>query len=253
MPPNELVITRIAHATVLLDFPSARILTDPWFSERPGYKRSEPLGIPLEHILPLTGVVATHRHYDHFDLETFAAYPDRRVPFVVKRGMGEAAREAGFSDITELDPWERASVGAVKVTATPAKHVVPENTYVLEADGFTVFFGGDTLLVPELAEVARRFGRIDVALLPVNGLAIRPLLNRRIVMDPRDALELCRVLRPRIAIPIHYAFTGGPFRDRWLLKYNGTGADFAELARQSRAQTRVEVLNPGVPQPVFRA
>jgi L-ascorbate metabolism protein UlaG (beta-lactamase superfamily) len=253
MPPNELVITRIAHATVLLDFPSARILTDPWFSERPGYQRAESLGIPLERILPLTGVVATHRHYDHYDVEAFAAYPDRRVPFVVKRGMGEAALTAGFTDVTELDPWESASVGAAKVTATPAKHVVPENTYVLEADGFTVFFGGDTLLIPELAEVARRFGRIDVALLPVNGLAIRPLLNRRIVMDPRDALELCRVLQPRIAIPIHYAFTGGAFRDRWLIKRNGTGADFAELARQSKAQTRVEVLDPGVPQSVFRA
>lgn len=39
---------------------------------------------------------------------------------------------------------------------------MPENTYVIEADGMTVFFGGDTLLIPELNEVARRFPKIDV-------------------------------------------------------------------------------------------
>jgi L-ascorbate metabolism protein UlaG (beta-lactamase superfamily) len=252
MCASELVITRVGHATVLLDFPAARILTDPWFSERPGYHRSEPLGIPLERMLPLAGVVATHKHYDHFDLDTFKSYPDPRVPFVVKRGMGEAARAAGFTGVQELDPWESASLGAVKVTATPGKHLVPENTYILEADGFTVFFGGDSLLTPEMAEVARRFPRIDVALLPVNGLAIRPMLNRKIVMDPRDAVQLSKVLRPRIAIPIHYAFSAGPVRDRLLLKYNGTGADFARFGGELAPSTVIRVLSPGERSTVWR-
>ncbi len=33
-----------------------------------------------------------------------------------------------------------------------------------------MFFGADTLLIPELSEVARRFPKIDLALLPINGL-----------------------------------------------------------------------------------
>jgi L-ascorbate metabolism protein UlaG (beta-lactamase superfamily) len=241
------MVTRVAHATVLLDFPAARILTDPWFSERPGYYRGEPLGIPLERILPLAGVVATHRHYDHFDLGTFRNYSDLRVPFIVKRGMGADARMAGFEGVQEIDPWESVSVGAAKVTATPGKHLVPENTYILEADGYTVFFGGDSLLIPEMAEIARRFPKIDVALLPVNGLAIRPMLNRKIVMDPRDAVELCKVLQPRIAIPIHYAFTAGPVRDRLLLKHNGTADDFARLGGELGSATKVAILEPGKP------
>jgi L-ascorbate metabolism protein UlaG (beta-lactamase superfamily) len=29
---------------------------------------------------PLAGVVVSHGHYDHFDLDAFAAYPDKAVP-----------------------------------------------------------------------------------------------------------------------------------------------------------------------------
>jgi L-ascorbate metabolism protein UlaG (beta-lactamase superfamily) len=95
--------------------------------------------------------------------------------------------------VTELDPWEATMLGLIKVTAAPAKHSVAQNTYILEAAGRTVYFGSDTLLIPELAEVGRRFPRIDLALLPINGLAIRPMLNRKVVMGPEDAAELCHL------------------------------------------------------------
>ena len=39
---TTLTITRIAHASVLIDFDEHRVLTDPWFSEKPGYYHGEP-------------------------------------------------------------------------------------------------------------------------------------------------------------------------------------------------------------------
>jgi L-ascorbate metabolism protein UlaG (beta-lactamase superfamily) len=81
-----------------------------------------------------------------------------------------------------------------------------------------VFFGADTLRIAELDQIATRFGELDLALLPINGLAIRPLLNRQVVMNAAEAADLTAALRPRLAVPIHYAFTGGPVRDRILLK-----------------------------------
>lgn len=242
---SGLTITRIAHACVLIDFAGATILTDPWFSEKRGYYRGEPLGVEIEDLPPLAGVVASHKHYDHYDMEAFAAYPDKGVPFAVKRGIPEDARRVGFDNVTELDPWETVSLGPVKVTAAPARHGVPEVTYVLEASGFTVYFGADTLLIPELNEVADRFPRIDIALLPVNGLKIRPLLNRKVVMSAKDAAELCGILRPQIAVPIHYRFTGGKVGDRLLLGYEGTPEEFAEAATRRAPETTVRVLAPG--------
>ncbi len=158
---RTLTITRVVHASVLVDFDGSAILTDPWYSERSGYYPGEPVGIPLKALPRLVGVVVSHRHYDHYDMDAFAAYPDKSVPFAVKRGTAVPALTAGFRTVMELDPWETVSLGGVKVTAAPAKHGVPENTYILEAAGFTVFLSGDTLLIPELDEVARRFPHVS--------------------------------------------------------------------------------------------
>ena len=181
---------------MLLDFDGERVLTDPWFAEKRGYYRGEPLGFTPTTLPRLSAVLASHDHYDHYDLDGFSAYPDKTVPFVVKRGMAAKARQAGFAVVTELEPWEDANFGHLRITACPARHGVPEITYVIQAADATVFFGADTLRIPELDEVAERFPDVDLALLPVNGLQIRPAFNRPVVMSAEQAAELCAVLRP---------------------------------------------------------
>jgi L-ascorbate metabolism protein UlaG (beta-lactamase superfamily) len=192
-------------------------------------------------------VVASHDHYDHYDVQALAAYPDKAVPMVVKRGMGAKARAAGFTNVTELEPWEQATIGDVTITAAPARHGVPEITFILQGDAKTIFFGADTLRIPELDEVPRRFPSVDLALLPVNGLRIRPAFNHQVVMNAEQAAEYCAVLHPEVAVPIHYAFTAGPVRDRLLLGYDGTPARFREAAGQRAPDTVVRVLEPGEP------
>jgi L-ascorbate metabolism protein UlaG (beta-lactamase superfamily) len=242
-----LTLTRVCHSSVLLDFGGHRLLTDPWFSERPGYLRGEPLAFTPATLPHLAGVLVSHGHYDHFDVDAFATYRDKQVPMLVKRGIGEAARAAGFGNVTELDFWEVAQIGETRVTATPAEHGVPENTYIIERGGTTVFFGADTLRIRELDEVAVRFPWIDLALLPINGLMIRPQHDLRVVMNAEQAAELCSVLRPRVAVPIHYTFTAGPEGDRNLLRYDGTPERFVTAMRSEAPATRVAVLAPGEP------
>jgi L-ascorbate metabolism protein UlaG (beta-lactamase superfamily) len=244
---GQVVLRRIAHASVLLDFDGFRILTDPWFSERWGYYHGEPYGITLADLPHLDGVLVSHDHYDHFDLASFRRYPDKTVPMVVKRGLAAKARAAGFRDVRELDAWETTTLGPLTITGAPGKHKVPEITFMLEGRGLSVYFGADTLLIPELREVARRFPRIDLALVPVNGLTLRPLLNRQVVMNAREAAELCAMLRPRVAVPTHYAFTGGPIQDRLVLKYTGTAEEFAREAARRAPGTEVRILAPGEP------
>jgi L-ascorbate metabolism protein UlaG (beta-lactamase superfamily) len=240
-------LIRVAHSCALLDFDGQRVLTDPWFSEKPGYRRTEPLAFTPATLPPLAAVTASHDHYDHYDLGAFAAYSDKAVPFIVKRGMAEKARKAGFTNVTEVEPWEPVSVGSLRITATPARHGVPEVTYVIQGAGCTVFFGADTLRIPELDQVAREFPGIDLALLPINGLRIRPAFNRQVVMTAEQAADLCAVLRPAVAVPIHYAFTAGPIRDRLFLRYDGTPERFQDAATRRAPATTVRVLPPGQP------
>jgi L-ascorbate metabolism protein UlaG (beta-lactamase superfamily) len=240
-------ITRVTHSCVLLDFDGQRVLTDPWFSEKPGYYRGEPLAFTPTTLPPLSAVAASHGHFDHFDMAAFSAYPDKTVPFVVKRGLGPKTRQAGFTNVTEVEPWEEVSLGDLRITAAPARHGVPEVTFVIRGAGTTVFFGADTLRISELDQVAERFPAIDLALLPVNGLQIRPAFNRRVVMTAEQAGELCAVLRPKVAVPIHYAFTAGPLRDRLFLKHDGTPERFQRAAADHAPATTVRVLSPGQP------
>jgi L-ascorbate metabolism protein UlaG (beta-lactamase superfamily) len=245
-------VTRLGHATVLLDFDGVRVLTDPWFSEKPGYSPGETRAIGRAADLPhLDGIVVSHGHYDHFDLAALADYPDKTIPMVVKRGIGGRASAAGWRQVVEVDPWETATIGPVRVTAAPARHLVPEVTFVLEGGGEgggrTVFFGGDTMRIAELDEVGRRFTDIDLALLPINGLALRPLLNRQVVMDAAQAADLTAVLRPRLAVPIHYAFTAGPVRERLLVRLDRRTAPYVDAVADRAPDTAVHVLDPGAP------
>jgi L-ascorbate metabolism protein UlaG (beta-lactamase superfamily) len=237
-----LAVTRIAHASVLLDFDGVRVLTDPWFTEKWHYHQGEPLGLRLEDLPRLDLIVASHAHYDHFDIKALANYPHKDVPFLVGPNMVEAARAVGFTDVRELKPWETWSRGALKVTGAPARHGVPEVTFVIEAKGRTVYFGGDTLLVPELRELPDRFQKFDLALLSVNGLRV---MGVPVVMSAEEAAELVGVLKARVAVPIHYAFTGSAFTDTFILSRNGTPDRFAAAAKLHAPLTDVRVLPPG--------
>ena len=245
---TTLTITRIAHSSVLIDFDGHRVLTDPWFSEKLGYYHGEPYGIALQNLPRLDGVVVSHEHYD---MQAFQAYPDKQVPMAVIRGTAQPAREVGFSNVIEMEAWESTSFGPITITALPGKHGVPEITYMLQADDFTVYFGGDTLLIPELSEIPQRFAKVDVALLAINGLQIRALGDQQVVMNPQDAAELCHIIHPHYAVPTHYAFTGGPIADAETLKYAGSPEallrDFQQATQQRAPETAVRILAPGEP------
>ena len=124
MTMKTLTITRIAHSSVLIDFAGHRVLTDPWFSEKEGYYHGEPYGILLEDLPRLDGVVVSHEHYDHYDMEAFQAYPDKLVPIAVIRGTAQPAREVGFTNVIKMEAWEKTSFGPIAITAARGSYVV---------------------------------------------------------------------------------------------------------------------------------
>src|SRR5690606_12268455 len=110
----------------------------------------EPLGMTIEQLPRLSAVVASHAHYDHFDVETFASYPHKDVPFFVGPDMVETAQEAGFTHVRELAVGERVTLDELTITAAPGAHGVGEITFLIEANTYRVFFAADSLLIPEL-------------------------------------------------------------------------------------------------------
>jgi quinol monooxygenase YgiN len=88
-------------------------------------------------------------------------------------------------------------------------------------------------------------------LLAINGLQIRELDNLQVVMNPLEAAELCRIIRPCYAVPTHYTFTGGPITDAQTLKYAETPEEllqaFQHAMIQTAPETEARILAPGEP------
>jgi L-ascorbate metabolism protein UlaG (beta-lactamase superfamily) len=243
---TTLSATRIGHACQLIEFGDFRVLTDPWFTQKATYYPGEPVAASVGALGRIDALVISHEHYDHCDLDALVAGGfDLTTPVVGPGTVADIARAKGFSDVRVVEAWESATVGELTVTATPGKHGVHEVTFVLQAGGRTVFFGGDSLRVPELDQIPGRFGKIDLAILPTNGLCIRPMNFEQVVMDAEQAAALTAVLKPAMAVPHHYAFHSGQLADRMLTLADQDPRHYADEVARLAPEVEVRLVLPG--------
>ena len=236
----DLTVTRIVHASVILELGRTRLLVDPWFHSGFLVRQREPLGMTPEGLPSLAAVLITHPHADRFDpraLRTLAA----TVPKAIARPELHARLvELGFARVTDLGWWDTASVGGVQVTAVPARHGVPENGYVLEGGGVRVYVAGDTRDFPELVDVRTRFPDLDAALLTVGGMR---LFGFRRETGPEEAARIGARVDARRLIPVAYGESGG-FPVRWFAR-RPVDRFIEACAENGIERSRVVVLQPG--------
>ncbi|MEV6823614.1 MBL fold metallo-hydrolase [Amycolatopsis sp. NPDC051102] len=242
-----LATTRIAHACQLIELGDLRILTDPWFTQTANYHQGEPLAAPVSSLGRLDAVVISHEHYDHCDLDALVAGGvDLDTPVIGPGTVTAIAKDKGFRNLHTIEAWESARIGDLTVTATPGKHGVHEVTFVIQAGGRSVFFGGDSLRIPELDRIPERFGPLDLTILPTNGLCLRPADLRQVVMDAEQAAELTAVLRPTLAVPHHYAFHSGRLGDRMITRGDQDPRHYADAVMRLAPDVEVRIVLPGV-------
>jgi L-ascorbate metabolism protein UlaG (beta-lactamase superfamily) len=197
-------ITYVGHATVQIALDGVRLLTDPVLRTRMGHLRRRRGRVDPEVLRGIDTILVSHAHYDHLDIPSLERL-GRVTPIVVPRGVGALVRRRSFAHVMEIDEGETIAVGAVSVTATLAEHDGRRNLfdsgrtlgYVVEGSS-RIYFAGDTDLFPAMAEL----GHLDLALVPIWGWG--PSLGRGKHMDPERAAEALSLLRPRIAVPIHW-------------------------------------------------
>jgi L-ascorbate metabolism protein UlaG (beta-lactamase superfamily) len=239
-------ITWIGHSTVLIELDGVRLITDPLLRSRVAHLRRT-AGIPdVDAVDRIDAALVSHLHYDHLDLRSLALL-GREVHVVAPSGGVRFLRGRHFARVTGLDVGERVGIGAVDVRATHAEHEGSRAPFVkgARAVGYVVtgsvcvYFAGDTDLFSGMSALAPK---LDVALLPVAGWGKHLPPGH---LDPQGAARALTLLRPRVAIPIHWGTYRrvGLSRDPALLR--APAEEFAELAAELMPEVDVRVLPVG--------
>lgn len=161
-----------------------------------------PSTVELGDLAAVEAVLISHVHYDHLDLPSLRRLP-RETTVVAPLGAGRLLRRQGFTSIVELSAGEQAELGAIVVHAVHADHQSKRLGTKTEPLGYVIagrkriYFPGDTDLFPGMTDLAP----IDVALMPIWGWG--PSLGPG-HLDPQRAAEALALIRPEIAVPIHW-------------------------------------------------
>lgn len=244
----------LGHATCSIEIDGVRILTDPVVRQRVTILERvvEPLTPPdyAGHEL----VLISHLHYDHCDVPSLKLINAPVV--IVPSNAGEYLYRKGVTNLVELEVGASVEYRGVVITAVPALHdgsrihgrVRAEAVgYVISGAGGSVYFAGDTDVFEDMTSVRQvAGGALDVALLPVWGWG--PNLGPG-HMNPERAVASLELLRPQVALPIHWGTlyprglrTALP-QKRWVL--HEPPLEFAERAQQVGFDQVVRVTQPG--------
>jgi L-ascorbate metabolism protein UlaG (beta-lactamase superfamily) len=115
-------------------------------------------------------------------------------------------------------------------------------TWLIEGEGRSVFFAGDTRKITALDELSKRVPHLDLALLPVNGLHA---MGKQVVMTAEQAATLTATLDPEVVVPIHSAFRGSWFTETFILSFHGTADQFLAAVKARAPRTKGVILAPG--------
>jgi L-ascorbate metabolism protein UlaG (beta-lactamase superfamily) len=238
----------LGHSTVLVDLDGVRLLTDPVLRSRVAHLRRGRQRVDAAHYTNIDAVLVSHLHFDHLDPPSLERL-GHGIKLVVPRGGGTLLRRRGFRRVTEVEVGEEIQIGALTVRPTYAEHngtrlplfgVSALNLGYPITGSCRIYFAGDTDLFDGMAEIGRG---LDVALVPIWGWG--PSADRG-HLDPRRAAEALRLLRPRLAVPIHWG-TYAPLgfgRLQTAMLADPVMA-FRRHAAELAPEVDVQVLNPG--------
>ena len=201
----RLAILWIGHATVLIQIDDKFILTDPVFTPTTAFisKRLVEPGIDPENLPVIDAVLISHLHADHLSLGSLDMIESKVKDLLVpEEGLVYIPNYSfNSSDIKLWQTWEK---NGLKITSVPVLHngmrYGIDNTwmdksfagYIIEYNGITVYFGGDTGYDSEtliFKETGLKFCDIELAILPIAPIHPREYSGGRHT-DPADAINI---------------------------------------------------------------
>lgn len=163
-------------------------------------------------------ILITHSHYDHCSVPDINKIKTASTVFITEKDTASALS----GDVRVVKPGDKLTVFGIEIEAVPAyntnKNFHPKKNnwlgFILTARNNKIYHAGDTDLIPEMGYYAA-----DIALLPVSGTY---------VMTAEEAVEAAKLIKPKIALPMHYGAIVGSKNDA--IKFKNSLEGFCEVA-----------------------
>ncbi|GAB3913321.1 MBL fold metallo-hydrolase [Larkinella knui] len=219
---DSIRVTFVNHSTVLLQFDSLNVMTDPVWYERTspfqwaGPARNRPPGIRFDDIPKIDILLLSHNHWDHLDIETVKKLCQRDQPRVYcPLGVKAFLENEGCGNVTEMD-WNGSLAYNDRTTihCMPAQHFSGRGMFDRDATlwcGFLidnevagkVYFVGDTGYGSFFKKIGEKFGPIRLSLVPIG--AFRPTwFMSPIHCSPAQAVKIHDDIQSQQSVAIHF-------------------------------------------------
>ncbi len=212
------ILVWFGHSSYFIQLNGQRILVDPVFSGNaspiPGSNKAFK-GTDRYTVADLPDIdylFLSHDHYDHVDYETLLQLKDKTRMVICGLGVGSHLEHWGFdmNKVIEKDWNENVTLDSGLVVHTvPARHFsgrgfTRNNTlwlsYLLVAPDMKIFIGGDSGYDTHFAEIGKKFGPIDLAILENGQYDIK---WKYIHLLPDEVLRAAKDLQATRLFPVH--------------------------------------------------
>lgn len=212
------VLVWFGHSSYYMQMDGKRFLVDPVFS---GRVTPLPFGVnafkgtdryTADDMPEIDYLLITHDHFDHLDYKTVKALTLKVKQVVCGLGVGAHFEYWGYAPdkIIELDWNESFTIAEnFKIHAVTSAHgsgrLLSQNktlwvSFVMEAPSMKIFLGGDGGYDTHFAEIGKRFGEFDLAILE-NGQYVDD--TNSIHMSPGYVIKAAKDLKTKRVFPIH--------------------------------------------------
>ena len=177
-------------------------------------------------------ILITHSHYDHCSVADMKKIIKQGTKiFMTADCQSKIARFDVGIKMEIVEPGQELVFGNIKISTLPAYntdkpfHAKDEFWvgYLIKINNVFIYHAGDTDVIPEMQKLTgyKQQGKKLVALLPIGG---------RFTMSVEEAVEAAKLIKPSLAIPMHYGSIVGTEDD---------AKEFCELCEEEGINAKV--------------
>jgi len=178
-------------------------------------------------------ILITHSHYDHCSVADMEKIVQEGTKIIMTADcQSKITRFEVPIKMEVIEAGQELDLGDVKISTLPSynidKSFHPKDEswvgYLIKINNILIYHAGDSDLIPEMQKLTgyKQSGKEFIALLPIGG---------RFTMNAEEAAEVAKIIKPTIAIPMHYGSIVGTGED---------AEEFKELCEENNI--RVEIL-----------